>query len=840
MLQATVPENSPGPANVHVINVDGTWGLLEDGFDYAGPPPSISTVEPLIGPPTTIVVINGQNFDIRRQNVDVRFNGVRATVVDTTRTRIQVVVPFGATSGDVSVEVFGVVAEGPEFTVTDLGVSSNVAPADFLFVDASPSAGGSELSFINEDDSVFFMDLPFSFSLFADTFVEGSTISIATNGWTSLEGASLPEFENASLPAKTVSRPSGSEGTIPPALIAPFFDDLILVDDARVTTLVTGTPGSQQFVIQWEGASILDSVGTDLGADLTFQVVLFEGSNDIQFSYSNMLGPLSDGSSATIGAQSLFRDVAVQSGFNQGIVGSGVAITYRFVAGEYVAEINDFTAPSTPVVTDGGERTSDAAELFASWVSSETESEIREFQYAIGTMPGGQEVQAFGSTENNSVVAGELALTEGVTYYFTVRAVNTTGLVSEAGSSDGIVFDPTFVPDRKVFPSLPSGNGDFGGLAFVALGATDVVLRAIDTDGTLPMGPGIRNPTAIHLEAGEQLARLVPELLGLSSFNGWIELEASSEGLDAYAATGREDLRGVDGVRPSPASTSFYMLHGGADAYLVNPGTESTTVTIRRLDDGTSLPLEIPPRSRRTTPLEGPVLMSSPLPVAGAEFFGSDVNLAIGNAVESDPLSSLVFPQAVVGGPYRSWITLANVSGVVREATISFLGTERSVPVAGAGQIRFSLGEMFDISSDEILADAVRVTISSIFGAVTSLVGVIDIETDDSLVTLQASAAATEYLFPQVADGGGFFTGIAMATGSNEADVLIEVFPSSGAEPVSNLVKIGANGYLARLVSELVVEAAGQSGGYIRLTSDEEIWAWEIFGTHEAMASGPP
>ncbi len=840
MLQATVPRNSPGPANVHIINPDGTWGLLEDGFDYLGPPPAILTVEPLLGPPTTLVTIEGENFDIRCQNVEVRFNGVRANVIGTTRTQIQTVVPFGATTGDVTVEVFGVIAQGPLFMVTELGMSSNVAPAGFRFVDASPAAGGTELDFINEDDSVFFMELPFSFSLFTDTFVAGTRISIATNGWLSLEGASLPEFQNAALPAKTVDRPSGSEGTIPPALIASYFDDLILVDDARVATLVTGDPGERQFVVQWEGTSILDSVGTDLGADLTFQAVLFEGSNDIQFAYQQMLGPQSDGSSTTIGVQSLLRNRAVQSGFNQSIVGSGVAVTYRFVAGEYLEEISDFTSPSTPLVTDGGERTSDATVLFASWVAEETESEIREFQYAIGTTPGGEEVLAFASTENNSVVVKGLSLAEGVTYYFAVRAVNTTGLASKIGTSDGIVFDPTFVPVRKIFPSLPSGNGSFGGLAFVAASEMDVVLRAINTDGTLPMAPGVRNPTAIHLEAGEQLARLVGELIGLTSFNGWIELEASSEGLDAYAASGRDDLRGVDGVRPSLPSTSFYLLHAGAAAFLVNPGSETTTVTITRLDDGTSLPLEIPARSRRTTPLETPVLISSPSPVAAAEFFGSDFDLAIGNAIEPEPLRSLVFPQAVVGGGYRSWVTLANRSGSARNAKVAFLDANRFVEVPGDGVVRFSLGDLFGLSSTEILADAVHVTVSSIFGLIASLVGVIDIETDASLVTLQASAPGTEFLFPQVADGGGFFTGIAIATGSAETEVLVEVFPPSGQTPKITVVKVEADGYLANLISELVPEAAGQSGGYIRLTADEPIWAWEIFGTHEAMASGPP
>ena len=826
MLQVTVPANAPGPVNIQVFNSDGTSGLLRDGFAYTAPP-------------ATLVTIEGEDFDVRPRNIVVNFNGQSGRIVSTTRTRIETVVPFGATSGTLSLSVFGVTVDGPRFTVTESGTSTNIAPAAFQFVDATPGGGGTNISFANSDDAVHFMDLPFTFSLFRDTFIAGSRISIATNGWLSLDAASTPEFQNASLPAQTVERPSGGDGVIPAALIAPFFDDLTFEAGGTASTLVTGSVGSRRFVVQWSNASILDSVGNDLGADLTFEMILFEGSNDIQFVYRSMSGERSDGSSATIGLQNLQRNDAVQAGFNQAIVGNGVAITYRFDEGAYVEDIGDQTPPTAPRVTDGGERIPNRGELFASW-SRDPGSSIRHYEYAIGTTPGGTDVRSFTVTKNNSVVVGGLLLENDQTYYFVVRATSVFGLVSEVGLSDGVRVDASFEPTRHIFPSVPHDEGVFGGIALQATVATDVVLRAINIDGALTLGPGIRNPASVRLEPGEQWARLIPEIFGVVSFTGWFELEASDPSLRTYMTTGRTDLVRFDGARSASPSKDFFLFHEGANATLVNPSAKSVTATITRVATGTSQPFEIPARSRRTTPLTGPVRITSPDSIAGVEHFGSDEDLGIGEAVPALGQSTLTFPHAVVGGGYTSWVTIANLAGSPRTVQLSFVGASKSLQLAGESSTRVSIASFLGISGDQIQTDAVRIAAGSIFGPSSSLVGVIDIESANSVVTLAPVQAATDILFPHVAHGNGFFTGIALAAGASETTVTIEVFPASGGTPKMGTIVVGSNGQIARLVSELVPEVTEQSGGYIRLTSDQPVWAWEIYGTDFAMASGPP
>ncbi|MCX5991302.1 MAG: right-handed parallel beta-helix repeat-containing protein [Chloroflexi bacterium] len=107
--------------------------------------------------------------------------------------------------------------------------------------------------------------------------------------------------------------------------------------------------------------------------------------------------------------------------------------------------ISDSTAPTTPVVTDDGANTTSTTQLHALWSSSDSESGIAEYQYAIGTSAGGTDVVGWTSAETNTEVTRTgLSLTWGTSYYFAVNTKNGHGLWSEIGVSNGItVSDPT-------------------------------------------------------------------------------------------------------------------------------------------------------------------------------------------------------------------------------------------------------------------------------------------------------------------------------------------------------------------------------------------------------------
>ncbi|MDI6794835.1 MAG: carboxypeptidase-like regulatory domain-containing protein, partial [bacterium] len=121
-------------------------------------------------------------------------------------------------------------------------------------------------------------------------------------------------------------------------------------------------------------------------------------------------------------------------------------------------KVEDPTPPSKPVVTDDGDATSDNTKLHAEWSSSsDTESGIAEYQYAIGTTSGGTDVVGWTSTGTTTeVTKSGLTLTWGQTYYFAVKAKNGAGLWSEAGISNGITI--TLVDYKDIREETRSGK----------------------------------------------------------------------------------------------------------------------------------------------------------------------------------------------------------------------------------------------------------------------------------------------------------------------------------------------------------------------------------------------
>ncbi len=843
-IGATAPQNSPGPVNVQVINSDGTNGVLSGGFTYILPTATLTGVSPASGPPATAVTISGTHFDSRAQNVEVRFNGALARVSSATPAQIVAVVPYGATSGPVAVSVFGVSAVGDvNFTVTAGAASTNRALNTYNFID---SIGSSSLTFQGSnanDDAVTSVQLPFTFSLFNDIYLPGSSISVSTNGWISMESGADPNgYQNGSLPGTSAPDASGTARTIPPSLIAPFFDDLALVPGtSSVTTKVVGAAPNRQLALQWNKMTILNEDGNDLHATLTFEAILFEGSNDIQFVYQSMSGSRSNGSSATIGLQNLARNRAVQTGFNEAKVGTGSFLTYRFNEGAYTVTESDSTPPTKPVVTDGGATTNSRAELSASWMSQDNESGIREYQYSIGKTPGGADVLAWVQTAQNSVTVTGLSLQAGSTYYFAVKAINNAGLASEIGVSDGIRVDPAFQPDVKIVPSAPHNASEFSGIALYAPSAMTAVLKAIDANGAVLAGQGIQNPVTVTLSAGQQYARLVQEWFGLSSFDGWIEIEASATGLGVYTATGSWDMLKMDGSAARDTSSNFVVFHPGATVILVNPSTRTATVTIGELG-GASRTIAIPPRARVSAEIAAVSRIQSSEAIACLERFGSGSKLGVGTPVPvNGAQASLVIPNGVTGQGYVTILTVANVLSMAVDTTLSFGGVSKQLRLEANSAQRISLADFLQIPSTAIRTDAVRLSAASmVFGAQPALVGVVDIESVDEIVSLGARPASVDFLFAHVAHGNGLFTGLAIASGNAPATITLDIYPASGQSPKSVTFTMQPNQQLAKLVSEFVPTLTVQLGGYIRIRSDQPIWAWEVYGSGRIMASGPP
>ncbi|MCK5607762.1 Ig-like domain-containing protein, partial [Candidatus Pacearchaeota archaeon] len=122
-------------------------------------------------------------------------------------------------------------------------------------------------------------------------------------------------------------------------------------------------------------------------------------------------------------------------------------------ATDSITVIYDNTKPATPTITDDGEYTSSLTELHASWSSEDTETNIAEYQYSIGTCIGSTDVVNWTSTGTDTEVTYTgLTLIQGQSYFFNVKAINAVGIWSDVGSSDGIIAEVLSLSIEITYP----------------------------------------------------------------------------------------------------------------------------------------------------------------------------------------------------------------------------------------------------------------------------------------------------------------------------------------------------------------------------------------------------
>jgi len=105
------------------------------------PPPSITSLSPNFGPVGTSVTIAGANFGASQGTSTVTFNGTPATPTSWNASSIVVLVPSGATTGNVVVTEAGVPSNGVNFTVTT--TSANIALVQHRNIDGATTTSAA-------------------------------------------------------------------------------------------------------------------------------------------------------------------------------------------------------------------------------------------------------------------------------------------------------------------------------------------------------------------------------------------------------------------------------------------------------------------------------------------------------------------------------------------------------------------------------------------------------------------------------------------------------------------------------------------------------------------------
>ena len=183
---------------------------------------------------------------------------------------------------------------------------------------ATPKTAGSD------DDGRWTVALPFAFAFDSQPATE---ISVCTNGYIQFGPGPTysTAFTNAAIPAAAV----------PNAMVCALWDDLTVSTVARIFTQTDGTAPNQTFTVSYENYRQLGTA-TD---NFNFQIVLTEGSNNIEIRYGSMT-PAIAGVDFTVGLE----DIAGTGGFNidPAVVGSGnVSINFTVGTGPCVTGCDD-------------------------------------------------------------------------------------------------------------------------------------------------------------------------------------------------------------------------------------------------------------------------------------------------------------------------------------------------------------------------------------------------------------------------------------------------------------------------------------------------------------------
>jgi RHS repeat-associated protein len=113
-------------------SISSNWFMQMVAFRVGGnggSAPSITSINPTSGAVGSSVTVTGTNFGTSQGNSLVTFNGQTATATSWSTTGIVAVVPTGATTGDIKVNVGGLLSNGKDFTVTGGGANPPIANA---------------------------------------------------------------------------------------------------------------------------------------------------------------------------------------------------------------------------------------------------------------------------------------------------------------------------------------------------------------------------------------------------------------------------------------------------------------------------------------------------------------------------------------------------------------------------------------------------------------------------------------------------------------------------------------------------------------------------------------
>jgi hypothetical protein len=180
------------------------------------------------------------------------------------------------------------------------GVGTNCGVASYTITDSNnpmisiAGTGTLAATTSNCDDCTESVALPFSFTFFDGSY---TSVWISSNGNLQFSATASTAFTNDAIP--TAAAPNNA--------IYPLWDDYNTIDTGApngqgdIYYTSSGPVGSRTFTVEWNNVTQYTAGGTYPMTSETFQVVLFEGSNNIEFRYGTISPPCNSGAGQCTG-----------------------------------------------------------------------------------------------------------------------------------------------------------------------------------------------------------------------------------------------------------------------------------------------------------------------------------------------------------------------------------------------------------------------------------------------------------------------------------------------------------------------------------------------------------
>jgi hypothetical protein len=421
-----------------------------------------------------------------------------------------------------------------------------------------------------------------------------------------------------------------------------------------------------------------------------------------------------------------------------------------------------------------------------------------------------------------------------------------------------------------IFPHFVSYADESTGIAVFnpSFSAATVTLTLRGPDGKLV--PIATNPATLTVPARGQVAKTAGELFGTAvPLDASLEIASSTPGLASYYQTFDPALTFLDGSDAPEASTSLVFpvipgpTEGVAEVDLVNPNLREASVDLRLWDFNGNLlgtaTINLPGRgnyrdlvydvfpagtvffgaSHITVTSKPRNVLSAVQSVAGTSLFagfssyappGGFVDCAGLNAVPLTGTTNIgVIPYFRTGEQYASTLSLMNVESAAVNVTVTAVANDgsalgaRTFSLKAQGGTRAPLQEVITALRLREREGWLLVQASGrIAGAI--IYGRSD-AASLTAVPLQ-SMPKVEFVFPQVAQGSGMRTDVALVNpAAFTSHVAVQLVGANGSTLATNQIDLGPNQRVSLALNQLLPEVSNQWGGILHFSASQALFA---------------